>query len=116
MRTITTQELKDANRKAYAEKRLSAQAQKAHCVYRSPDHSNGCAIGVALNADELKLIDDADFNNSRISKLIMHGIVTFEDIIFAQTLQDLHDNWVGSPASAAHEGKYRAAAGIDELA
>jgi len=114
MRTITNQELIDANRKAYAEHRLIAQNMDLFiygndpCVYVGPVLPDGkqtaCAIGVALNDSEQDDILSRHANNGTSAILLLDfGIVQFEDIHFARDLQAAHDNWATSQPEVDEE-------------
>ncbi len=109
MRTITKQELVEANRKAYLEDRLVAQhfdlIEGDPCRYVWPTLKGGtptgCAIGVALNDDERGEIMLLGVNTRCTVDTLSHEyeIVGFEDERFACELQLAHDDWaLGSDA------------------
>lgn len=110
MRTISNQDLIDANRKALAEHRLMAQqfvpSSYDSCVY-TDQNGCGCAIGVALTDPELKAITSQLCNVGvsvrRLQGLFSH-LFTFEDINFATNLQYAHDRWIVAGEDKTYRG------------
>jgi len=98
MRTITKQQLIDANRRAYTARRLVAQnlhliPQGDPCVYQGP-RSTVCGIGAVLTDDELAKIVERGLNEGTSAEdLTAYNVVQFEDIKFANDLQGAHDAW-----------------------
>lgn len=107
MITFTIPMLKQAAKKAYDEKRLTAQHYEGRCLYtqRIGDKDYVCAIGAALPAD---LLTDLAFNE-KANRISVGGDLhasrwTFEDEDtrqFAKKLQGAHDRWTqgGSPGA-----------------
>lgn len=114
MRTITKQELIDANRKAYREHRLIAQNLDVigpgdPCRYVGPVLPDGkttaCAIGVVLNDSERSEVMHYGLNTCCGVNSLVHdfSVVEFEDEQFARALQTAHDNWVSNTESDGAE-------------
>lgn len=112
MRVLKTKELIENARKAYSEKRLSAQQQHnllgSGCLYHvNIDGKNcGCAIGVSLNAEEIAKINQLDLNIYPVHHLINQQVVDFEDMRTADWLQSVHDDWANSVFHNADDAAY----------
>lgn len=94
---LTLKRVKAAARKAYDEKRLTAQhpdKSKRECVYTSGKY--GCAIGVALNATTLKKIADQQLNADAGVECLMNEdviLVSDEEVTSLSVIQTAHDKW-----------------------
>lgn len=98
MRTISTYELRIAAAKAYAARRLTAQASNwLHRLCRySGLNDTCCAIGAVLTPNERLIVQARGINSGPLQRLIDAHIVQFEDYDFARQLQRAHDRWASS--------------------
>jgi hypothetical protein len=98
MQKITNAELKANARKAYDDRRLTAQhgPESGYCVYYAKlddGRDCGCGIGVSLTAQTVRRVLDAGLNCSAVDGLTAYAGVEFEDKRFARELQLAHDVW-----------------------
>jgi len=94
MQTITLQDVVTAGRKAYDEKRLSAQGPTPTCAYRDKS-CLPCVIGAAMTDETVKLIKEKGWHNSTISQLINRQLVDVPpaEVMALVKIQDAHDKW-----------------------
>jgi pimeloyl-ACP methyl ester carboxylesterase len=101
MRTVKYDELIQAARKAYDEKRLNAfymgYGGPIGCIYsrKWPDGVMGvCAIGAALTPEELENLRTIDYNDGVSARgLVEREFIQFEKVEDAMRLQQAHDAW-----------------------
>lgn len=106
MITLKLEDVKVAARKAYHEGRLSAQAPKPVCQYRSKQNRTtyACAIGAALTDEQVtELLEPGDdvgdykhLNICALSELAGRWTADEKDIGKIEAIQDAHDEWVGT--------------------
>lgn len=92
--TLTYTAVLAAGRKAYEEKRLSAQGPTPACLYRD-ESGCPCVVGSAMERETISVLVAANYNSSRV-QLIPNRIVDFaseEDKQDIMCLQRSHDNW-----------------------
>ena len=88
---LTLEDVTRECRKAYEEKRLTAQHGRG-CVYR--DDGFGCAIGVAMPEALLRRLGEDDYLGDPIEVLRSNGYVDYgKDRHYLAALQSTHDRW-----------------------
>lgn len=94
---LTPKKVKSAARKAYKERRLTAQHRnqnKRQCVYSKGEYH--CAIGWALNQKALKQVEKFDLNDSNpVLCLVNEDIIDIndDDLDIIEAIQMAHDEW-----------------------
>ena len=97
MQKLTLAKVRAAARKAYKERRLTAQHRdpsKRECVYSYGKY--GCAIGVALNKKTIKKILDDSMNSGTSLGQLRDNYVKIPEKEFHHivAIQVAHDDWV----------------------
>lgn len=117
---LTVRKVKAAARRAYAERRLTAQHRnpaKRDCVYTSGAYH--CAIGCALNKQSLQMIDEERLNHGTpVGLLQSHDVITVDndDINVIDVIQNLHDEWAQTSQSWGANSKVTRQARAEFLA
>jgi hypothetical protein len=99
MKLITKAELVANARKAYDERRLTAQQEREHaqCVYslRINDRDCYCVIGASLPPKMRRSIVEGEANEEPIKRLIRYRLlpIELESEDFAEDLQRTYDDW-----------------------
>jgi hypothetical protein len=92
---LTYEEVVLAGRKAYEEKRLSAQGPTPQCAYR--DNSGcPCVVGAALPDSTIAVINQKFMQGSRVSQLRSADVISVKSIDELDAIGDLqnaHDEW-----------------------
>jgi hypothetical protein len=109
---MTTQELtlegvREAARRAYDEGRLTAQHPdpgQRMCFYRIGTY--GCAVGVALTDETIKLVREWNLNGTNFLDLLGRGVLEValpEDLSSIREIQVRHDAWCEASRDADPE-------------
>lgn len=105
MQTITLREIVDANRRALAEEKLIAMWDETHepfVDYWNPDTGRGCAIGVAMTPETIKLVMDRQRSEDgctylSVASIVDQNLAAFsghpQATLIASITQHLHDAW-----------------------
>lgn len=94
--TLTRERVEEAGRKAYLERRLSAQGEAPECSYRDR-LGRPCIIGAALTDAQAKMADNPDLvgYDTDVRSLVKAGYfaIPSADVPRLAALQKAHDDW-----------------------
>lgn len=92
--TITLEDVLTAGRKAYEEKRLSAQGPTPACSYRD-ESGCPCVVGAAMTDETVEKVQFQGNDGSRVHQLNTKNLIHIpqEDLVAVGDIQNLHDEW-----------------------